>query len=269
MHDKSYKDAAGKILIGSTFIKAFSDETACPKKLVALYIDQSHKSKTTEAMLRGLYFEQNVLGKTSSSDEQPIQLELLKSGKKSTDHERIDMQMNVFKQVIDAYKITIADVQVPVYYDLNEHYRLGTVSDIVGSIDDSQHGFVEHAIFDVKLTENIKSAFGDFQWGEPEKRDHTQAVLSVIAYHAVHGVYPKFYYLVFGYNTAMGYDVIEKIVTGIDIVEFQEKIRLIFEYMLQMDKLKWPTNPSFEQCKNCPLLAECNQQISLKPITRV
>lgn len=266
-HSKSYVDDDGKIVVGSTFLKAFMNETACPKQLQAVFIFNTHQNSTSEAMRLGLYFEQKVLGATSTSDAE-IQARTKAGEKKKVDYERLDMQVNTFEQLLFIHDIKINHKQIGFYEDLSEHYKLGTVLDIVGTINDPEYGPETPCIIDVKVTKDINSTFGDFQWGMPELRDHTQAFLSAYSIKANTDVEHKFYYLVFGYGPDMGYKLIEKKITAIDFMELQESVRTVFERIKEFGQGEWATNPTWDNCKTCPLKHECNQSIKLQPISR-
>ena len=57
-----YRDNEGRLIIGTTIIKAFRDNDHCPAKLKAIYIDELQESKPTDSMLKGLFFETLVMG---------------------------------------------------------------------------------------------------------------------------------------------------------------------------------------------------------------
>lgn len=264
---KIYRDAQDRIIFGTTIIKAFKDESACPKKLLEYYLLGTYHTEQTEAMLKGNYFEYLCLGATALDEAAP-ELPLLKSGKKSSDNLRIDMQAKLFPEVLSQHKIIVTEVQRPLLYEMGE-FVISTKADIFGSIHDPDHGFVEEAFIDLKLTKDINNTFGDFQWHDPELRDHTQAFLTVAVHYKMTGRLAKFYYLVFDYKEDSEYSLVEKRVTAMDIFEFFESIRIIINKISELNKEEWPTRPSWENCKDCQMQSTCKAIPPRKPIRRV
>ena len=274
MSVKKYRDEQGRIIFGTTFIKAFRDDSACPKKLLEYFLLGNFSSPQTEAMLKGNYFEYLCLGATAD-DQQIPELPRLKakdkdSGefKKSTDHLRIDAQAKLFPDVLSNYKIIVTEVQKSLRHEMGE-FVIATKADIFGSIHDPENGFVEEAYVDLKLTKDINNTFGDFQWHDPETRDHTQAFLTVATHYKMTGRIAKFYYLVFDYKEDSEHILVEKRVTANDIFEFFETVRTIIEKIAELNEQQWPTNPSWNNCENCLLKSGCQAIPPRKPIRRV
>lgn len=276
MSKKVYRDEQGRIIFGTTLIKAFRDASACPKQLLEYYLLGNASPEQTEAMLKGNVFEYLCLGATAQDGEVP-DLPRLKTVdktdptgfKKSSDHKRIEMQAKLFPMVLTNHKITITEKQKQLTYIMNDDFVIATKADIFGSLMDDQYGFVEEAYIDLKLTKDLNNAFGDYQWHDPELRDHTQAFLTCAVHYKMTGRVPKFYYLVFDYKEECEHELIEKKVTLNDLHEFFETIRTVIERIGEYHAANWPTNPNWNNCESCLLKLTCPAIPARKPIKRI
>lgn len=269
---KRFKDNTGRILIGTTFIKSFNDENACPKQLYHQYILEDARRLPSQSMIMGNYFEALILGSTSKNETAAMIEPFIKKttkGAKTVDQERIEAQATKWPQFCSIYNISNINPQVEAIKPLDEVVSLGTVLDIHAKVNDPLYGEVD-AIIDVKLTKDLDNSFGEYQWKEPAIRDHTQAFMSVyLAKHVLGIKDPKFYYAVFSYGPETDYQLIEKVVTDTDIYELQQTVNKTLEIMSAFHNSDWPTNPSYEKCSKCPLAASCEQKLQIKPIVRI
>ena len=253
----------GTIILGSTFLKAFSaeddDEVLCPKKLHAIFITGEEKSLQTESMYRGHYFEMKCLGVRNWKE---IDLPRLKNGKKSAAHQRIDQQIESFVQFCNDYNIKIEGTDRILSHKLSDHIVLQTQQDFYGTMNGEPY------VFDLKLTGDVNNTWGKFSWGEPSKMDHTQAFLN--SWLCEQNDDPrKFAYLVFDYSPRMGKKVITKTVRSTDYSELENKINFVLRSILVYEDEGWPAQPSYEQCKSCPLKNKCHSANIVKPIEEI
>jgi hypothetical protein len=261
-----YRDEEGRLIIGTTIMKAFKNEEHCPAKLKALFIDELGENRPTDSMLKGSFFETKVIG-GGRDGHQVDDLPRMKSKDKETgefkkyvDQIRIEQQAELFPQVVESYNFELMETQVKLHVPQDEYITLGTTSDALGIAEGKE------TVFDVKLTKDITSTWGDFCWGSPELMDHSQAVLTAYLYEAIYKIKPRFIYLVFDYKEKSDYEVIEKIVTATDYVELQNDIRKIIMLIGKYQNDEWFTKPSYDNCRNCPLMDTCEKKVRLKPI---
>jgi len=261
-----YRDDEGRFVIGTTIIKQFSREDVCPAKLKALYVDDIAERTPTSSMQKGNFFETLCIGSCADGSK-VIDLPRQKSKDKETgeykkyvDQIRIEYQVEVFKQVMEAYNFEIQNAQMKLLEPIDEFLALGTTIDILTEDQGST------LIIDLKLTKDVNSTWGDFCWGTPELMDHSQPILISWLWEQLYGEKPRFIYAVFDYKDSSDYKLIEKIVTVTDYMELEEKIRRILVSIRGYYKNGWDKIPSYANCHNCPLNTVCDKQITIKPI---
>jgi hypothetical protein len=216
-------------------------------------------------MQKGVYFETQCIG-SGVMGKKLDDLPRLKNGNKSADHQRIDLQIQDFQNVLDNHTITIKETQVELRHKVNDRLGLSGTLDIVGSIYDEEYGLVDEAIIDLKLTGNIFSQFGDYCWHFPANMDHTQAYMYKFLYEQVREKEVPFYYLVFDYKPQPGYKIIRKDMKPVDQHELNESIRSTVEKIDLHDKSGWHTRANYDNCRLCPLKDKCPDYSRAKKI---
>lgn len=259
------------LTITQSLIKQVNKENYCPKFLESL-LSGEKTMKQTESMLKGQYFEYKCLGNLNKEGEKIEELPLLKSGKKSADHERIDMQVNKFKELIDYYKIEIIHKGNTIQTSLEEDTMLQGTIDFEGNMKINDEEF--RVIFDLKLTKSIYTQWGDFCWAFPVNMDHTQ---SAMYYYIYASLYPnivnipglKFMYMVFDYSPEPDYKLIELNIDSLRIAELMESIRKTKERILWHQKFGFQYLPTYENCKQCMLKETCPAVKKFKDIETI
>lgn len=254
-----------KIKLSQTTIKEFLKEDYCPLKTKEIYLERNVDSEPTLSMQKGIYFETQCIG-SGVLGKKLDDLPRLKNGNKNADHQRIDMQVMEFKNVLNHHTITIKDTQVNMKHKVNSRLFLDGTADIIGSIYDEEFGMIDEAIIDLKLTANIFSQFGDYCWHFPANMDHTQAQMYSFLYEKINGIEVPFYYLVFDYKPEPGYKIIRKDIKPIDKHELKESVRSTVEKIDYHDETGWRTKPNYENCKTCPLKDKCPDYSKAKKI---
>lgn len=247
--------------ISQTLIKEFKKEY-CPAQVKAVYIDRSIAMEATIPMQRGVYFETQCIG-GGAHGQSLNDLPRLRNGNKNAAHQRIDEQIAAFPEILTKHGIVIKDAQVKIQKSLDDLIVLEGTLDFTGSIMDDNLGQIDDAVFDIKLTGSIYKEFGDWSWHFPHNMDHTQAFMYSMLYS---DPIKPFYYIVFDYAPEPSYKIIRKIVEPLDLLELDESIRHTLDKILYHEKNGWDVSPSFENCKRCPLKANCNVYTDAKTI---
>jgi hypothetical protein len=273
----------------------------CPRRIMDTYINPIHEDITTESMLNGKYFESLCIGSTRdgsvvtdlprkqltkrqidenerylSVGEQPIHI-----GEKTIDQVRIEQQSLVFKQLAKKYMMTIEpfNTQTEIRLKLNDEFGVEGHPDIFPTPLLSKKLGLIMAWFDLKLTLDLNSEFGNFCWGRPELMDHTQDqgyeyiirnintkdnehlgdILIPSVLNMCHAGAIKGYYWVFSYsNKSMSNKPVPVNYDKHAENEIKELLRKTMSKIEYYDKLNWPTRPNYNVCLTCPLKKECN-----------
>lgn len=261
-----------QITLSQTIIKKLKDDYNCPQRIKATYMDRTAKDEPSDAMIKGMYFEYKAIGNPNFDGEVIDDLARIQGGKKSTEHLRIDQQVERFKkEVMPLYDIQIQGHGEDFIAELNGHVKLKIKIDFYGTIvlEDG----VYPLIGDLKLTANLHSQWGDFSWGNPFNMDHTQAMVYTYVFKKVmlesgekFTKDPIFIYFVFDYKPIPEYKLIHVNPSPIRMSEMEESIRSVWEKIRVYERTGWPYNPSFVQCSKCPLNKTCPAVIKKQPI---
>lgn len=264
----------------SKFVKRGTLLEYCPRYIYNRTIFNAETTdETTDAQLKGLYFETHCLGK-SAGDRNFNELPRVNKGtKKSTDNLRIDEQINMFKHLSVEYGLAfdkeLRNVQkfIKGKYDNHTFHDidiwLTSELDYIGPFIESGK-FHQTAVIDLKLTKDLDSSFGDFQWSRPEYMDHTQATL--ICYMLKQHKIP-FFYWIFDYKPSGRSNKIIHISDDVDNInpviannaklrrnQLHEDIRKTVSEIVDGFRTGWQERPTQEQCKKCKL--DCKSRIS-------
>lgn len=250
--------------ISQTLIKLFKQDY-CPTYIKEVYIDKNYASKPSIAMLRGLYFETQVIG-SGAHGQSVNNLPLLKNGTKSASHQRVDRQVRDFQKTLGLHNMVILDTQTVLTYKFDDNLELNGTLDCLASLHDDVLGDVDKAIVDIKLTSSIYKEFGDWSWHFPHNMDHTQAVMYTYLYEQMTGEQLPFYYLVFDYAPNPSYKIVRKEITNMDKAELDESIRRTLDKILYHEKNDWGYNPSYSNCKLCPMNQTCPEYTKAKKV---
>ena len=234
----------------------------CPRKVKEVYIDKKYDI-TSEAMLRGQYFETNTIGGVAHG-EAVTDLPRLKNGSRSAHHKRIDDQIFRFDRLKDLHEIEVKPEQTQVKLSAkwpdDENVIIEGTVDLFSGISyvDSESGEIVKvplAMIDIKLTENLYTTYGDFAWAYPQNMDHLQAYAYTWLFMQNYGKQIPFFYWVFDYKPSeQENQLFLKQINSADIAEFKETTRKVIEEFYFHESLQeWTEKPSAENCSKCPL----------------
>lgn len=244
----------------------------CPMRYYHTQIIRDIKELETLPMLYGKYFESKCIG-MSSDNTATLELPRHKTtGKKLSDHIRIDYAVDRFKYVCKIHEIIPQNVQKYNSFLMEEMSAVMGIDVIVeGTIDFQSKILTDSfeypmATVDLKLTKDRDNCFPPFCWGCPEKMDMTQPMM----YYILFGF--PFVYLVFDYRKDNPWYKQIPIITDIDstdethrviarrrMEELRQSIRWVVGTTTQWEAMRWPYEPSPTVCRNCPLF-DCKER---------
>lgn len=245
----------------------------CPRKVKEIYIDQRYNI-TTEAMLRGQYFESQTIGGTAHKDELVTDLPRLKNGGKSARHKRVDDQILKFQTLANQHGMVIDPNKIQ--YEIahpwpeDEKYTIQGVIDLLSPISyaDGETGEMVDlplAIIDIKLTENLYTTYGDFSWAYPSNMDHLQAQCYSWLFKQNYEKDIPFFYWVFDYKPSGAENqLFLKKIDNTEMAEFKQTVRTVIAEIEFNQETGWEERPSEENCKKCPLRINeaCNKAMT-------
>ena len=312
------KTPLSQSLITKFFRKGEVRVNVCPKNLYHLHIIKTHQY-TTESMRNGHFFETLCIGRGSGGQKQndlprkkllkAKELENIKRaslklplllGDKTADQQRIEQQAQRFKILCSKYQITPLEgntqtrIVIPWHKNPDIHLKMEfdifptaimTDERIKDSLTDTG---LRIAIIDIKLTADLNSTYGEFQWGSPEYMDHTQGHMyhygarqivkhidmnphminiltrNVIDLISVNNL--NFYYWVFNYKKEQLEDKLIKVDWNPNVEhELHELINKTVNLIEENEALGWPVNPIYQICRECPVF-ECQSRQTVQSV---
>jgi len=276
-------------LIKKMYFKNMIREDFCNLNFYWCDILKKCPSISSEAMLKGLYFESAILGSTADGSSVTDLPRHKKTGKKLTDHIRIDELIHKWDQYAHLHEIVITkqkegkntqlrfskELQI---LEIQEHWPglkviLKMDTDLISPIKDDEGVFHEGAVIDLKLTGSLDNTFGEYAWGEPERIDHLQAFiysyfLELPFFYVVAGV-KEGEYKIFPVNTDRNSEY--EAIANEAKMRYKETLRRIIDFINSvMEKetrdqwlLQWPSK---SKCKTCPFTHKCKSATQFKSI---
>lgn len=246
------------------FIKNGNDVEYCPKKVGSIYILNTHKSRTSDAMVKGQFFETLCLG-TSTGGVIVDSLPLKRNGEKSIDQIRIEAQALVFRELLPKYSIDFNKIiDRPVFKKIiNDDFYLSMEADFISNIEYDGNK-IDYAIHDLKLTQNIHNQYGDFCWAYPANMDHIQAAM----YNFITGL--PFFYWVFDFKPTPEFKIFHKEIRPDEKMQLLVSIDKTIDIITENNKIGWEAYcPSISNCSKCPLYVECSHRQEAPKITSI
>lgn len=171
------------IVISQSIIKEFlthgEKREYCPLRAYSHLMVKTH-NVTTASQEKGNFFETLCIG-SGYDGKETNDLPRKKNGDKTTDQLRIEEQHLRFKALADQYKVVVVpgvNTQSTIYKRFDDEVILEAHMDIypvtVQLFPDEEP---EYAIIDTKLTSDLKSSFGMFNWNNAASMDHIQAYM--------------------------------------------------------------------------------------------
>ena len=126
--------------------------------------------------------------------------------------------------------------------------------------------FYPLANIDVKTCGDIDSIFNEeFQWGQPQFRDHFQMDLYSYIFHWNFGVILPAFYMVFDWKDTenkkgefhVGFKWVPHEVTAENHFTAKETVRKAIDVIKHEHKTGWQPKPSYEACSKCRIASSC------------
>ncbi len=245
----------------------------CPYKFLKIVLLKVIEINTTIPLLYGKYFESKCLGTSKYEVIEELPRSQI-TGKKLTDHTRIDDAIERFHRINKQYGIQVFPEYVQLHnerewdhpkYDKKIKVTLSGTVDFISPFQYDQFK-QEAVIFDLKLTSNRHNCFPPFCWGCPQEMDLIQGIL----YSELFGL--PFYYYVFDYRKYNpGYKIIpvKTIISNPTDIEANNRHNELHQSILwavgtiwMMNEEEWKKEPCSSVCKNCPIY-DCEEQFKI------
>lgn len=248
------------VKLSQSAVKDLENDKTCPTRWKAQWIDKSIVSPTTKAILYGKYFEQQCIGASAREDEEKAIIPLLKNGNKSVDHQRIDEQVGTFHRLFDPKdELYLGYTIIEVQHRLDNGKYSGVMD--IWAIEEAS-GL--HVDIDLKLTKDLEQTYGDYAWGNLDKRDYLQQSHYHRLFKELNGVDElKSILLVFDYSPEKRIKEITLDITDVAIEETELRFNAAEEVVDIYNTKSWPFLPSKGECENCPLVCDKRHQVGV------
>lgn len=247
-------------LINQSFVKASEKPDFCPKAYYETDVTKNFTRPTSDAMLKGKYFEYLATG-AADRDGEIAEMQPTARGKLSVDQVRIEWQARQFSKNLEKDGIELVKVGESLAFNLFEEFLT------TGILDTEVLYKGEPYIMDIKLTANIHNTYGDFSWGDFQSMDKLQAyTYTLLKYHQT-GIKYGFIYYIADFKKNPEYKIEEVIDPLREYKEVYRRFRNAFLKHLVMEKENFPPAPS-AKCEKC-VVSTCqyvgtNQKLSAR-----
>lgn len=243
-------------LISQSLIKMAFQKDHCPKQLYYSFVEGRELIEPSDNMILGRYFESELLGCCRGGVKEPAKLYSkngagYNKGDKMKPFVEIDGLVEFARDIMNKLSIKVDNIQ----QELIKDYLKASIdlesNDIV-SIND-------RALYDVKLTLTKEDDRWN-GWGDPESKTdaHLQAIHYVYTYYKAHGIYPPFYFLVFGLNGGNKWVKVIRFRMNSETIELhEERIKYVANIINEYATNNWQGNGSFNKCLSCPFWSDC------------
>lgn len=246
-------------------MKSYEDylnKKECGLLFEAKYITKTVDSKPSKAMAEGIYFEYLATGglPRDGSIPQPLRD---KTGKLTTDYERITQAAEFFKEIIAYHEIVIKKVG----------WVLST-DDMTGIVDIFASWKGRDVFIDTKYSGLIDDKWNNLGW-DTESLHMKDSLMIQGVHYKVLGKEAKgfdnipFYYFVFNSKDPRDMKIIEQVVDE-DNFESHKKIvmKVKASIMNEIDR-GFKAYPEYRRCIKCPLFDKCEKKQSYPEIIQV
>lgn len=253
-----------KFFFSQSSVKDLEREETCPFRWKSQWLDRIIPFASNEDMDKGKYFEQAFIGAGAIAEDTVTDLPRLNNGKKSTDHQRIDAQVERAKRLFDPNDpeflgFKLGRIQAKLEYD----NRQGTI-DIEAFDQDGQPW-----IIDVKLTKDLTSDRSQYGWGNDwSMMDLMQLIHYEDLYEKETGIRPRIAILVFDYSPQKRIVFGELKVSNKKRAEKEIRFKAAEEAVNLYNQHGWIKTPNLKECEGCPLTCDvrANKSTLIKKI---
>jgi len=252
-------------LFSQTALKDLERPETCPLRWRAQWVNKDIPFMDTSDTERGKYFEQQVLGAGARADDVVTDLPRLKSGERSIDQVRIDLQARRVRQMLfdpaSPEFLEMFNVFPQVYLRSLTTMREGTIDFTATDAEETPW------IWDLKLTSDLTSDRTQYGWGNDfAVLDLIQCVHYEALYEEHFGVRPKVGLLICDYSPRRRILVVELLITAERRALKNARFQAAEEAKTLYDLNGWITIPSAQECDRCTLL--CQKRIVPTPVIK-
>ena len=241
----------------------------CGLRIKASYIDGIN-FPSTEAQELGNYFEYKATGQLPRGGHTPEAV-ILKSGKPNIDYERMDRQVENFKQIMKRLNFEIEQTG---FKFTNPKYD-GT-ADII-AIDKNVKSTIlnnKRIIIDIKTTGLINDKWSPYGWADESIEEKWDLTIQAIHYKMLAryewGVDDiPFYFIVFSTKNDWEYKVFKINVDVDTMTQHYNNLQNIKVYLDSILENGFQANPKYSLCRECPLQDTCPSFIDAPKIVEV
>jgi hypothetical protein len=253
------------VKISQSLIKGFTDylnKKECGLLFQAKYIDKSVESVASDAMKEGIYFEYLCTGGLPRNGIAP-EPERLKSGALTMPYQRATDAAQLFKKIIQHYKIKILKIG----YVLSDDEKNG-ILDILAEWDGQK------VIIDLKYSGLIDDKWNEMGW-ETESLPMKDSLM-------IQGVHYKilakdilgiedipFYYFIFNSKDPSDMKIIKQTVDGDKFFFHRTAIQQVKDQIEKELYNGFKAYPDYRKCKDCPLNVSCVVKAEAPLVTEV
>lgn len=247
-----------------TALKDLEKPETCPLRWKKQWIDKEIQFPSNEAMIKGKYFEQLVIGAGAIEGDEVNDLPRLKNGDKSTDQLRIEAQAERAKRML----FTPEDEEYLGLIIKRVQYEMRSPSLRKGTWDieaEDKEGSIW--LVDLKLTSDLTSDRTPYSWGHNwDKLDLIQLPHYQDLYFELFGVRPRMALLVMDYTAQKRAVFGEIVISDSKLSQKEVRFTTAEQVVALYNKHGWPTDPSIKECETCPLL--CKARINANKLIK-
>jgi hypothetical protein len=254
-------------LVKALFKYKMGDE--CGLRIHAQYIEGIN-FPSSDAQQLGNYFEYVATGQLPR-DKQVPQPKLLKSGAFSTDYERINNQVDNFKNIMKHLNFSIEQTGFKFTHKLYD----GTL-DILAHDNNIKSKDInkKRIIIDLKSTGLINDKWTEYGWADESIEEKDSLMIQAIHYKML-ALYEwgiediPFYFFVFSTKNDWEYKLFKVNVDESTMQQHQYNLKSIKIYFDSILKEGFKAIPSYDRCRECPLAITCSEMKSFPSIQEI
>lgn len=241
-----------KFFFSQTSVKDLEREETCPFRWKSQWLDRLIPFAKNEDMDKGSYFEQAFIGAGAIEGDLVTDLPRLQNGKKSTEHQRIDSQIERAKRLFDPNDPEFLGFKLGrIQLKLEADTRQGTIDIEAFDLDGAPW------IIDVKLTKDLTSDRSQYGWGNDwATMDLMQLVHYEHLYEIETGIRPRIALLVFDYSPLKRIVFGELKISDAKRAEKELRFKSAEQAVNLYNQHGWVKIPNLKECENCPLVCD-------------
>jgi hypothetical protein len=229
-----------------------SDAKSCGLLFKGQYIDDTVKSEPSDAMLEGIYFEFLCTGVTGRDGKIP-EPDRTRTGELTTPYKRVQEAANLFKQIIEHYKIEITSVGEVI-----------STSDCTGILDIKAIWNGQKCVIDLKYSGLIDDKWSDLGWNDESLHMKDSLMIQGVHYKMIlkesEGIEYPFYYFIFNSKDPSDMKIIEEKVDAERFANHKQMVQKVKNSIEKELKTGFMTLPNYKLCKKCPLKETCEHR---------